>query len=353
MSIVLYQLIFVFGTLALMITQAIDEKDRLLSFALFFIILAISVMVGLRSEFVGNDTEEYYLIFQRLKDAGAESYVYVHIDYLFRQLNLFVHKINGGAELVVFVGTLLSIIPYYFLIRKYSSNYWISLAAFLSFGSFFFIHSGLRQSIACGIVILGYKWLQEGRWPLFVLAVLAACGFHLSAAFALVFFITKININWKLVAIIFVPSILVYISPQLIQKIFEILFYIAPEKYVKYLLDIDDASRSGLGIKSFIMYIFGWCFLYAYEKTSSIKDRHIYLLSIMSIAFTNFFVNFTAISRLGLYLSPFLCLAFALFFTNYIYNRDKIFVGFAFFVLFSAFFLRQSLNDSYNIFITG
>lgn len=274
----------------------------------------------------------------------------MHIDYLFREFNLFIHKINGGPGLVILIGTILSIVPYYYLFKNYSSCFWISFASFLSLGAFFFIHSGLRQSIACGIVLLGYKWLQEGRWLLFLSAVLTASGFHLSAVFALTYFLTKINFNWKLIALIYAPSILVYIKPQLINSLFEVVFYIAPEKYLKYLLDTEGVTRSGLGIKSFAMYIFGLCFVYAYSKTSSIRDRQIYLLSIMSIAFANFFVNFSAISRLGLYLTPFVCVAFALFFSNYIYNRDKVIVGLFNFMLFAILFLRQSVNDSYSIF---
>jgi hypothetical protein len=353
MSIILYQFIFVIGTLLLVISQSLVPNKRVSALVLFFLIVTISIVVGLRGEYVGNDTAEYYNIFHRLKYAGPDSYVYVHIDYLFRELNLFVHKIKGGPELVILIGTIIAIVPYYYLFRNYSSNYWISFAAFLSFGSFFFIHSGLRQSIACGIVLLAYKWLQEGRWLLFLIAVLAACGFHLSAVFALVYFLPKINLNWKLVALIFIPSIIVYIRPQLLHFLFDILFYVVPEKYAKYLLDTEDVTRSGLGIKPFAMYIFGLCFLYAYAKTSSIKDRQIYLLSIMSIAFANFFVNFSAISRLGLFLNPFLCLAFAIFFSNYIYNRDKILVGYFYFALFAVLFLRQSVNDSYSIFIAG
>ncbi|WP_390502053.1 EpsG family protein [Vibrio harveyi] len=350
MSIIFYQFIFLSGVLSLMITQSISRFKWLPKLTLFIIMIFLSIIIGMRGENVGNDTSEYYSIFYRLIYSGPNSYVYVHIDYLFRELNLIIHKIGEGPELVILIGTILSIFPYYFFFKRYSSCYWISFASFLSLGSFFFIHSGLRQSIACGILLLSYRFVEEKRWFLFLLSVLAAMGFHLSAFFALVYIISRLEVNWKLLVVFYLPSILAYVKPDLIHSIFSLILFIAPEKYAKYILSTNEITRSGLGIKALMMYFFGFFFIYAYSKSNNSKDKAIYVIAIFSIGFANFFVNFSAISRLGLYLIPFVCLSFSLLYTQCIYKKDKIFVGYLLFVLFMVFYLRQSFNDSYGIF---
>lgn len=335
-----------------MVAQGVDDKGKLTSLLLLLIFILLCLIIGLRGEQVGNDTLEYYNIFYRLSYSGPDSYVYLHIDYLYRELNLLVKRLGGGPSTVILIGTILSILPYYFFFRKYSQCFWISFASFLSLGAFYFIHSGLRQSIACGIIILAYKWFSEGRWVLFITVILLAMGFHLSAFFALVYFTVKLNLDWKVILLIYAPSILFYIKPDLMNLFFQKISFIVPEKYFKYLLNIEEASRSGLGIKAFAIYLLGFTFLYGYAKTDIKEQKQIYMLSILSIAFANFFVNYSTIGRLGLYLSPFISIAFSNFFSSYIYNRDKLMVGIFYFLLFTFIFYRQSINDSYNVFLS-
>ncbi len=351
MSFIFYQVFFLTSVLILILLQLSKRNVNLSFLTLFFIFFSISVFVGLRGEEVGNDTKEYYNIYYSILNANHLSYVSMHIEYLFKEMNILAHYIGGGPELVILLGTFISIFPYYFLIKRYSPSLWISLASFLSFGSFYFIHSGLRQSIACGILILAFRWLNEGRLAIFIASIIIASGFHLSALIALVLLLSRINIDWKFLTIFFAPSILVYFKPDLIHFIFEMTFSFVPEKYVKYVLIADSATRSGLGIKSLVMYLFGFCFIYAYSRTKSIAHKQIFFISVFSIGFSNLFVSYASISRLGLYFNPFICLSFSIFFSNFIRKRDKPYVGILFFLMFTFVFFRQSINDSYNIFI--
>ena len=111
-----------------------------------------------------------------------------------------------------------------------------------------------------------------------------------------------------------------------------------------------NTERSGIGFKALLLYFFGFIFIYGFSKTNIKEEKTIYLLAIISIAFSNFFVNFSAVSRLGLYLTPFLCLAFACAFKSIVKERDKIFVGISFYIMCFILYYRQSFNDVYNIF---
>ena len=141
-----------------------------------------------------------------------------------------------GFVIFFFFGALYAVSIMWF-IHRYSSNPWMSVAAFLCFGLLFNSFCFMRQYAATMILMWALIDIKENRPMRFVVLVLLASTFHLSALIFLPFFlILKIPLNRVVLPVFTLGGILMY-------AFFEKFYVIAGRLYYQ-----KEVSPNSLGV---------------------------------------------------------------------------------------------------------
>ena len=234
-----------------------------IAFSLLFFLSAF------RSIEIGNDTSYYVNMYKYYGNSSN----FVSISYLFSFENIINSRIEPGYVLLNMVLNIFSkeyillfIVTSLFIlgtwkkhIQKNSEIVWLSVLLFFNLRFFYFTLSGLRQAIAMSIILISYEHLKKRNLKLFVMQVLIASLFHLSAlVFLIAYPLTKWKINFKIVGIYFLIASLGYLS---FDKILNLLLPIFP-KYQMYLsssyLDGNIRTMSIINfLIAFVISIFG------------------------------------------------------------------------------------------------
>lgn len=97
-------------------------------------------------------------------------------------------------------------------IYKNSAEPWISVYLFVTFGFFFGTMNLVRQYFSAIVFLYGIKYIQKRRFLPFLLILLLAMSIHKSAIIMLpVYFIAKLNVNWKTLSFYSSLTLLAYI----------------------------------------------------------------------------------------------------------------------------------------------
>lgn len=144
------------------------------------------LLSALRADTVGTDTKNYidfYNIYSKyslsnlhkaLENAGMRDYVYYYTAWFFSRVFKNPQWWLGAVALFYSysIGR---------LVMRESKNTAISILMFVSLEFFIFSVSGLRQTIAIGIVLFAYPYLKERKFVPFLLIVLLASCYHTTA----------------------------------------------------------------------------------------------------------------------------------------------------------------------------
>ena len=150
--------------------------------------LAFVLITALRFE-VGYDYLSYAGTFSRMKYWDIEDILSNRMEKGFL-LPLYILSLGFESYQTVFVYTAIVFYPaIFYLIYKYSSNPWISTAAFLCLGIFFNSLCFLRQFISAIIILYAIKYVGENRPVRFIVLVIAAATFHWSALVMIVMYV--------------------------------------------------------------------------------------------------------------------------------------------------------------------
>ncbi|SDA11372.1 EpsG family protein [Ruminococcus sp. YE71] len=152
-------------------------------FVSIFCGILISLIIGLRHPSMGNDLRWYdsygYLGgFQRIGTLpwGITSYQNYEIGYIF--FNKVLSCFTRDNQIFLIVCAVCSIAPFTYVIYRYSTD--IQTSYIILFGTpvFTMMFSGLRQSLAIGIVILSLPFIKEKKIIPFILTIFIATLFH-------------------------------------------------------------------------------------------------------------------------------------------------------------------------------
>ena len=171
---------------------------------LFLIIAASSLIIimSLRDISVGIDLKNYFYEFQNSlyfwnnKIRGHEI-GYTLINLLFKQLNLSFQAFLTFVS--IFIVSTIALIY-----RLYSKNIFLSFYLYVSIGLFQLSMSGLRQIMAISITIIAFIMLLRRKRILFVMLIVLATYFHMSAIIFLpVLLLEKFKLTQKKAMIIY------------------------------------------------------------------------------------------------------------------------------------------------------
>lgn len=269
------------------------------------------LVIGLRAYTIGTDTYTYYITYKSSYYQSLENYftakglVNILYDYVRRMFLMFSFPFQN---MLIFEGIVI-MIPIYIFATRYSAIPWLSVLIYIGMGYFNQSMNISRQYISIGIVLIAILFAFNSRVKQFVLLVLLASLFHISALMVLVLY-PVINSNKRILNKIMIGLIpFGFIIPLFLSS-----------NLSKYLpLEYYRASGNG-GMTSVIIWIILLLYLLFVNKqknnniqsdernhqikntgcTCSIIDIEIRLIS-LSIFFQSFITKFVVIGRIAYY----------------------------------------------------
>jgi len=231
------------------------EKKSLSRKAFFMPILILILFFSIRDFTVGTDTITYTKFFRDgLVPQYYEFNPEVEVGYQF--VEYLILNFTHNYFWLFFFCSLIVVPSYFYIIKKYSTNYILSIFIFITFGLYNFFFNGLRQGIAIAICFLALPFLLDKKILKYFIFIFIASLFHVSAWVMLFFYFlihSRIKLEYKMISIIGVSSI---VSGLVINYLAN-----SNKRYESY-GQIDEASGGYLTLSFYIVlgmfvYIFG------------------------------------------------------------------------------------------------
>lgn len=167
---------------------------------LFFAIIVCYMIVfaGLRTYF--NDTHAYIVGF---RNAAKFPEVLSRIDWTFgenpgfRLFTAAIKTFTSNDHIYLFLCSALTLYPTIWFLRKYTSNFALSVFLFFMLGYYSFAMAAIKQTIATAITLIAIDRLIHGKKILFILLVLLGMTFH---PYCLLYFFAPIllkQVPWR------------------------------------------------------------------------------------------------------------------------------------------------------------
>lgn len=173
----------------------IDHKDSYK----FISLIPIVLISSLRSNFVGTDTENYFILFTDRIDSWnffeQPFLTLLNFEPLFYFLQIILKLLNSDFTVLLFItSTIIWTLIYLSSINRIKYFYHVIFFS-LTLGFLFFSFNGIRQSIALSFVFLSVNYLIGSKKKKFFLTIFVASLFHYSAILLIpiIWFISKIN----------------------------------------------------------------------------------------------------------------------------------------------------------------
>lgn len=271
---------------------------------LFIFISAASLILimGLRDISVGTDIKSYFLIFENShlfwhnKNSGFER------GYIL--LNLFFKNIGISFQLFLAFVSAFFVSSISIMYYAYSKNVFLSFYLNFTMGLFLMSMSGLRQTIAICITIIGVFLLLKNKRLLFVMLTLIAYSFHKSSLVVFIFLlIYKFKLNHKQALIIYFLSISVPLIILRSSVLFDfILSLIENTKYAGYIEWIEHYQRNlKTVLASSVIPLFSIFYFPKHAETTNMNDTFslFFLASCFTLSINILALSIPMISRMG------------------------------------------------------
>ena len=311
--------------------------------SIIFSMAFLCAFAALRGTVVGNDTLEYYELYEAFKDTA---YLGPRFEIGYSYFNYLLNKISSNPQLLFVVSSSFIFFSFGRFIWKYSELPWLSVVLFFLL-AFDLTLSILRQCIAIGILIFSFDYLIKRKFILFAMCVIVATLFHTTAILFLVtWFLPQIKLNAKVVAIYIIGAIVSY---SLFASIMQLGFsYFAMYEYYSDGDYFDGKTRTASIVQLIISVIITYICIYSYLKKTTREWResregriyrvlcHLQLISFL-IGFLCLKVNL--FDRIALYFSifSFVLIPNAIFLQPKYLRKILAFLIVAFFLLYNSY----------------
>ena len=157
------------------------------------LVVAFVAFSSLRAVSVGNDTIEYHRVFEAIKATTSlqEAFTVSRFEYGYVLLNYLVSRITDDFNVLLLIISVFVYGSAVLFIKRYAASY--SLAVLLAFGmsAFYDFMLFARQSVAVAIFLLAVPALMERKLLRYVLLIVLASQFHVSALLLLIFYLVS------------------------------------------------------------------------------------------------------------------------------------------------------------------
>ena len=193
----------------------------------FIIGLWFFLLLVLRNDYVGTDTQNYHYVFDVLSWQGGIDLSFkdadISTEYGFYYLNHLIILCGLPFRTLLIISAFLYVGVISYLIYKYSQHPWLSYFIFLTFG-FFIFNTAMRQCFAVSFCTIAFLFAIQKKLLPYLFFVIIACLFHSTALiFFPVYFLIKLGYNKKSYYIILVlGATIVFFSSWIFQYAIEI-----------------------------------------------------------------------------------------------------------------------------------
>lgn len=175
------------------ISDFIPKKYCLYLYIVF--VSALAIIIGNEELHIGPDSWNYVTTFSRMKDDNVfRHYLISWEPGTVVWMKLFI-KLSDDRHLFWLITIMMSFIPMYYIIWKYSDNPFITLIAFLGLGFLQYPMGILRQWLALQFILLSVDRYFKGEIKRAFAFILVACLFHRTAIIFILFFYTRKNVD--------------------------------------------------------------------------------------------------------------------------------------------------------------
>lgn len=143
----------------------------------FFILLLVS---SLRGYEVGGDLVNYIPLFEEI---GSHPYGEIFTEYTkygwcFPLIIKTASLVSGNTSFILFVMSVINLSGVYNLIKRYSTNYWLSIFIYIAFAYYTNTFNSVRSSVALSLGLFAMDSLLRGKKRWFWLLSLVAIEVH-------------------------------------------------------------------------------------------------------------------------------------------------------------------------------
>lgn len=215
----------VFFSIICSISYVMNRDRRRILASTLVVGLLMSLMIGLRSVNIGNDTQAYINIFKSANQYNSffenDSRYEIGYTLLMRIIGIF----TDNAHLALLIIAICTIMPVTYTIFRYSEIPWFSIALLFLLGFFTSCMNIVRQCLAMAIIFSGVPKLRNKKVLHYIICVLIATTIHSTAilALALVPFV-YMDITNKRVFAILCLSVICTIAFPFVLKIMQTVF---------------------------------------------------------------------------------------------------------------------------------
>ena len=195
-------------------------NDIIFLFCSFFLLF---FFVAFRKTSIGNDTLEYIKLF---KNCSLYKWDYLDINVRYEIgyiiFNIIISYISSSTRFFMVIMSLIFNYSIYVFIKDNSKNYLFSIIIYLNLLFFYQSMTMMRQFLALSIILLSFKFVKEKKPLKYMVMVLLASSFHVTAlisAFIYPMYYMKLNkkriLTLSIVTIVFstfLDKIIPYLS---------------------------------------------------------------------------------------------------------------------------------------------
>ncbi len=254
-------------------------KERL---ALMSVCLFLFLVYALQDLHSNGDLILYADRFNELQHISVRSFVRGIDEYkdpVYHLLGLLLSKIGFDFYAWKALISLVFVLGLYRLLMYHSADPALSLVVFLALDLFGFSLSGLRQTLAIGILFFSYPFLKEKRFFRFALIVVTASLFHSTALiFLLAYPVYRLRLRLRNILILAAAGIVVLFNAAPLTNLYLRLTGM-DDLYTAYLEESSGLNLTGVLISGSI-WLFCVCILYS--NRSNRRDERLCNLSLLA-----------------------------------------------------------------------
>ena len=356
-TIALLAIAAIFYTLSLRTPIYIDDRislnnERVRNRYLFFSLLVIVSVIGLRNSSVGADTYAYMLEYNASKNATITGmYFSIKREIGYSLLNLSFSKLNIPWQVFLVLISLFIVAVFISFIRENCLLSFFPLFLYITIGNFAVNMTALRQSIALSLCLIAYKKATQSKYIAFSILVVLAASIHYTALiFAIVYFLTKFDFKKKrqLLKWLFLPA-LVRIGSGVFYQILD-LFALDKYRGNGYFSDVNLSLNILAELVPITILVGGFILLaIRQEKDISQKEYHFFIFTSLYVCMYELTHAVYMAGRLSYYFSPFVIVLSANLIRKISDKRIRFVVYCFTYLLCILFFIISIPGSSYNI----
>jgi len=157
----------------------------------WWIVIVLSMVAGLRNTSVGIDTKTYEMVFDSVVAGNVE--IMFNVEQGFAYICKVLLSIWNNSHFLFFVCAFVShslLLFTFWNNRQFSSFQWAVLTYYIVFYTFSL--NGVRQFVAVAIVVAATEMIKKGKYGSFIISIIIASLFHKTALIGVMYLLFEI-----------------------------------------------------------------------------------------------------------------------------------------------------------------